>query len=176
MQQLPYVVVTNSHINDVYNLYYDAFDTFRKVKEIKNLEDNDRLCDIINSNLKKHLTVIPKLAMGIHECEGLIDRAEIDKFMNVILKSVSLGRVSQLLRLHTWGLYSSLAFTENLSPRHRRTTPLPHRNLQLPLILPRRHPVGRRLHRRSLRQMCRQRRNPTLRLLRTIPRTYHPWP
>lgn len=88
MQQLPYVVVTNSHINDVYNLYYDAFDTFRKIKEIKNLEDNDRLCEIIQTNLRKHLTVIPKLAMGIHECEGLIDRAEVDKFMNVILKSV----------------------------------------------------------------------------------------
>jgi pyruvate dehydrogenase kinase 2/3/4 len=49
MQQLPYVVVTNPHINDVYNLYYNAFDTFRKVKEIKTLDDNDRLCKVIGA-------------------------------------------------------------------------------------------------------------------------------
>jgi hypothetical protein len=88
MQQLPYVVVTNPHINDVYNLYYEAFDSFRNVREVKTLEDNDRLCEVISSNLKKHLTVIPKLAMGILECEGLVDAKEMDKFMNIILKSV----------------------------------------------------------------------------------------
>lgn len=89
MQLLPYVVVRNSHINDVYNLYYNAFDTFRKVKEVKTLDDNDRMCEVIAANLKKHLTVIPKLAMGIHECEGLVDAKEMDRFMNTILKSVS---------------------------------------------------------------------------------------
>jgi pyruvate dehydrogenase kinase 2/3/4 len=111
MQQLPYVVVTNSHINDVYNLYYDAFDTFRKVKEIRSLEDNDRLCDIINTNLKKHLTVIPKLATGIHECEGLIDRAEIDKFMNVILKSRISRRAIAEQHLSLTETYNSPSFS-----------------------------------------------------------------
>lgn len=90
MQQLPYVVVTNPHINDVYNLYYNAFDTFRKIKEVKTLEDNDRLCDIISQNLKGHLTVIPKLAMGILECGGLMNPQDLDKFMNTVLRSVRL--------------------------------------------------------------------------------------
>ncbi|KAK4238731.1 branched-chain alpha-ketoacid dehydrogenase kinase [Achaetomium macrosporum] len=87
MQQLPYVVVTNPHISEVYDLYYTAFDTFRKVKDIKTLEDNDRFCQTIRSMLKAHLTVIPKLAMGILECNGLMDAAELDKFMNTILRS-----------------------------------------------------------------------------------------
>ncbi|EFY93233.1 kinase [Metarhizium acridum CQMa 102] len=87
MQQLPYVVVTNPHISEVYDLYYKAFDQFRKLKEIKTLEDNDRLCDIIRHNLRSHLTVIPKLAMGILECGGLMDPQELDKFMNTILRS-----------------------------------------------------------------------------------------
>ncbi|KND93509.1 [Pyruvate dehydrogenase (acetyl-transferring)] kinase 2, mitochondrial [Tolypocladium ophioglossoides CBS 100239] len=87
MQQLPYVVVTNPHINEVYNLYYNAFDCFRKLKEVKTLEDNDRLCEIIGQNLKSHLTVIPKLAMGILECGGLMDPVDLDKFMNTILRS-----------------------------------------------------------------------------------------
>ena len=40
MQTLPYVVVTNPHISQVYELYYKAFETLRRVKEIKTLEDN----------------------------------------------------------------------------------------------------------------------------------------
>ncbi|KAK0651818.1 branched-chain alpha-ketoacid dehydrogenase [Cercophora newfieldiana] len=87
MQQLPYVVVTNPHISEVYDLYYNAFDTFRKVKEIKTIEDNDRFCKTIRSMLKAHLTVIPKLAMGILECSGLMDLKDLDKFMNTILRS-----------------------------------------------------------------------------------------
>ncbi|KAH8908428.1 alpha-ketoacid dehydrogenase kinase [Coniochaeta sp. PMI_546] len=87
MQQLPYVVVTNSNISEVYDLYYTAFDTFRKVKEIKTLEDNDKFCKTINSMLKAHLTVIPKLAMGILECGGLMKSEDLDKFMNTILRS-----------------------------------------------------------------------------------------
>ena len=88
MQQLPYVVVTNPHFNEVYDLYYNAFDTFRKVKDIKTIEDNDRFCKTIRTMLKAHLTVIPKLGMGILESNGLMDAAELDKFMNTILRSV----------------------------------------------------------------------------------------
>ncbi|KEY66182.1 hypothetical protein S7711_07639 [Stachybotrys chartarum IBT 7711] len=85
--QLPYVVVTNRHINEVYNMYYDVFDQFRKVKEIKTLEENDDLCELISHNLKGHLTVIPKLAMGILECGGLMNPKELENFMNTTLKS-----------------------------------------------------------------------------------------
>ncbi|KAL2264286.1 hypothetical protein VTK26DRAFT_7891 [Humicola hyalothermophila] len=88
MQQLPYVVVTNPHMNEVYDLYYTAFDTFRKVREIKTLDDNDRFCETIRAMLRAHLPVIPKLAMGILECNGLMDSADLDKFMNTILRSV----------------------------------------------------------------------------------------
>ncbi|CRK36311.1 hypothetical protein BN1723_004188 [Verticillium longisporum] len=92
MQQLPYGVVTNPHISDVYELYHNAFDTFRKVKEVKTLEENDHLCSIIGKMLKTHLTVIPKLAMGILESNGHIDPAVLDHFMNTILRSSSTSR------------------------------------------------------------------------------------
>ncbi|KAK1760880.1 pyruvate dehydrogenase kinase [Echria macrotheca] len=87
MQQLPYVVVTNPHINEVYDLYYSAFDTFRKVREIKNLQDNEQFCDTIRAMLKAHLPVIPKLAMGILECSEVMGAEELDNFMNTILKA-----------------------------------------------------------------------------------------
>lgn len=88
MQHLPYAVVKNPHISDVYNLYYNAFDSFRKIKEIKTLDDNDELCKIIAENLKAHLAVIPNLAMGIIECSDLMEPRALDAFMNTILRSV----------------------------------------------------------------------------------------
>ncbi|KAL2873247.1 putative protein kinase [Colletotrichum sp. CLE4] len=87
MQQLPYVVVTNPHIKEVYELYNNAFDTFRKIKEIKTLEDNEKFCQIISGMLKAHLTVIPKLSMGILESRGSMDAKDLDKFMNTVLRS-----------------------------------------------------------------------------------------
>lgn len=92
MQTLPYVVVTNPHIASVYELYYKAFDTFRRVKDIKSVEDNDRYCDLINCRFNEHLTVIPRLAMGILECQDLMNVTAMDQFMNTMLRSVSIAR------------------------------------------------------------------------------------
>ncbi|QSZ32619.1 hypothetical protein DSL72_002198 [Monilinia vaccinii-corymbosi] len=87
MQTLPYVVVTNPHMSQVYELYYKAFESFRRIREVKTLEDNDKLCKVVSSTLQEHLTVIPKLAMGVLECRDLIDPSDMDKFMNTILRS-----------------------------------------------------------------------------------------
>ena len=88
MQTLPYVVVTNPHISQVYELYYKAFETLRRVREIKTLEDNDNYCKKIAQTLQEHLTVIPKLAMGVLECRDVMKAEDMDKFMNTILRSV----------------------------------------------------------------------------------------
>jgi pyruvate dehydrogenase kinase 2/3/4 len=88
MQTLPYVVVTNPHISQVYELYYKAFESLRKVREIKTLEDNEKFCKKISQTLQEHLTVIPKLSMGVIECRDLMKPEDMDKFMNTILRSV----------------------------------------------------------------------------------------
>lgn len=88
MQSLPYVVVTNPHISQVYELYYSAFEVFRRVGEIKTLQDNEDFCKKMNMTLREHLTVIPKLAMGVLECRDLMPLEDMDKFMNTILRSV----------------------------------------------------------------------------------------
>ncbi|PSS00785.1 branched-chain alpha-ketoacid dehydrogenase [Coniella lustricola] len=89
MQTLPYCVVANPHFNEVYELYYEAFDKFRKVYEIRTLDDNDAFCDIISDMLKKHLSVIPRLAMGILEtsADEMLPAKKLDGFMNAILRS-----------------------------------------------------------------------------------------
>lgn len=91
MQTLPYCVVANSNFNEVYELYYEAFDKFRRIPEIRTLDDNDSFCEVISDTLKKHLSVIPKLAMGILEtsADEMLPAKELDGFMNAILRSVS---------------------------------------------------------------------------------------
>ncbi|GAO18589.1 hypothetical protein UVI_02021770 [Ustilaginoidea virens] len=111
MQQLPYVVVTNPHIQQVYDLYYNAFDQFRKMKEIKTLDDNENLSRIIRHNLKGHLTVIPKLAMGILECRGLMDPVHLDNFMNTILRSRISRRVIAEQHLSLTETFNSPSFS-----------------------------------------------------------------
>lgn len=87
MQTLPYSAVTNQHISHVYELYYNAFERFRKVPEVRSLEDNDRLCDVIKMTLDEHLSVIPRLAMGILEIQNSVSGGECDRFMNTLLRS-----------------------------------------------------------------------------------------
>lgn len=91
MQTLPYVVVANPHISHVYELYYKAFEALRKVPEIRNLDDNEAYCKVVSHNLREHLTVIPRLAMGVLECQGLMQPETMDKFMNTLLRSVGLS-------------------------------------------------------------------------------------
>ena len=87
MQSLPYVVVTNSHLSHVYELYYRAFETFRRVPEIKTVEENDRYCEMLRGMVNEHLTVIPRLQMGVLEIQGLMKPEETDKFMTTLLRS-----------------------------------------------------------------------------------------
>ena len=90
MQTLPFIVVTNPHMSHVYDLYYKAFEKLRRVREIKSVEDNDEYCKIISETLQEHLTVIPRLAMGVLECQGLMRPQDMDRFMNTLLRSVRL--------------------------------------------------------------------------------------
>ena len=100
MQTLPYVVVTNPHMSHVYELYYKAFETLRRVREIRSVEDNDRYCNIVSRTLQEHLTVIPRLAMGVIECQSLMKPEETDKFMNTLLRSVRKKQILLLLLLN----------------------------------------------------------------------------
>lgn len=73
----------------MYELYYKAFERFRTVPEIRTLEDNDKFCDILRKTLTEHLVVIPRLAMGVLECRGLLPSNAMDDFMNTLLRAVS---------------------------------------------------------------------------------------
>ncbi|KAK5137749.1 hypothetical protein LTR08_007320 [Meristemomyces frigidus] len=87
MQTLPYAALTNQHISHVYELYYTAFEQLRKVPEVRSLDDNDRFCVVLQTCLKEHLSVIPRLAMGILEIQDSVSGDECDRFMTTLLRS-----------------------------------------------------------------------------------------
>ena len=87
MQTLPYSALTNEHISHVYELYYSAFERFRKVAEVNSLDDNDKFVDVLKYTLKEHLSVIPRLAMGVLEIQDFISPDECDRFMTTLLRS-----------------------------------------------------------------------------------------
>lgn len=88
IQTLPYVVVANPHLAHVYESYLRAFERFRRVPQIKTLEDNDKYCKVLKETLAEHATVIPRLAIGVLEVRGLMRHEESDKFMTTMLRSV----------------------------------------------------------------------------------------
>ncbi|KAJ2723825.1 [Pyruvate dehydrogenase (acetyl-transferring)] kinase 2, mitochondrial [Coemansia sp. Benny D115] len=86
-QFLPYIAGTNPHLKAVYDLYWRAFDEFRKFAPVKTLDDNRRFCDNVKKNLLEHSQVIPQLGMGVAECADLVSPDEIDRFMHQMLIS-----------------------------------------------------------------------------------------
>jgi pyruvate dehydrogenase kinase 2/3/4 len=88
MQKLPYVVVTNPHLSVVYELYYKAFETLRRVPLIKTVKDNDEYCKTISGTLKEHLAVIPNLVIGVLECQDLVQPETMEDFINTMLRAV----------------------------------------------------------------------------------------
>jgi len=87
MQTLPFSALRNSHLHHVYELYYTAFELLRKFPPVRNLDDNDKLCDVIKLCLREHLAVIPRLAMGILEIQNSVSPEECDHLMTTLLRS-----------------------------------------------------------------------------------------
>ncbi|KIV86406.1 hypothetical protein PV11_02018 [Exophiala sideris] len=87
MQRLPYVVVTNPHLSTVYELYYKAFETFRRTPVIRTVKGNEDFCKVISENLREHLAVIPNLVMGVLECQDLVPPDAMDKFVQAMLRA-----------------------------------------------------------------------------------------
>jgi hypothetical protein len=67
----------------------NAFESFRKVGEIRNMEENDAFCALLAQQLYWHLEVIPLLAKGMVEAATArhMDAAEVDRFMYTTLRS-----------------------------------------------------------------------------------------
>jgi len=128
IQTLPYVVVANPHLAHVYESYLRAFERFRRVPEIKSLEDNEKYCKVLEETLTEHATVIPRLAIGVLEVRGLMKAEETDKFMTTMLRSVCSPLHAQRRAM--------LIDAAHLATRHCGTTSSTDRDFRFAMAFP----------------------------------------
>jgi len=87
LQKLPYIVVTQEGVAKVYELYWSAFEKFRKYPPITNLQENEAFCEFLVKLLDEHATVIPNLSLGISLSSPNLAPDELDTFMRRMLVS-----------------------------------------------------------------------------------------
>ncbi|KAI9298707.1 alpha-ketoacid dehydrogenase kinase [Neoconidiobolus thromboides FSU 785] len=92
-QNLPFKVGINPYIQEAYQLYWEAFDQLKKIRNIDTLDKNIEFCKILNGLLKEHLVVISKLSLGMAECSPYLPPERIDGFMHKALTSRIARRV-----------------------------------------------------------------------------------
>ncbi|KAI0832432.1 alpha-ketoacid dehydrogenase kinase N-terminal domain-containing protein [Trametes gibbosa] len=114
MQALPYVVVTQEGVAKVYELYWNAFDKFRRYPEITNLQENDAFCKFVRELLNEHKWVIPNLSLGLSLSSPYLLPDRLDTFMRRMLVSRISRRV--LAEHH-------IALTEAVKSRNNPSSP-----------------------------------------------------
>lgn len=89
LQTLPFGVVNNFHLAQIYELYYHLFNAFRKIGTIHTLDDNDKFCETLSTLLDDHVFNLPHLMMGALEVSILtnLPKGELDQFMSSMLRS-----------------------------------------------------------------------------------------
>lgn len=113
MQTLPYVVVNQEGVADVYEAYWNAFDKFRRYPPITTLEENREFCRFVRSLLDEHKTAIPNLSLGLSLSSPYLEPDRLDSFLRRML----ISRISRrVLAEHHISLSQSLAVKLNGEP------------------------------------------------------------
>ncbi|KAH0840152.1 alpha-ketoacid dehydrogenase kinase [Lanmaoa asiatica] len=87
LQALPYVVVTQEGVARVYELYWAAFEKFRRLPQITNLSENETFCEFLVNILDEHAPVIPSLSLGLSLASPHLPPDYLDSFMHRMLVS-----------------------------------------------------------------------------------------
>ncbi|KAI0305582.1 alpha-ketoacid dehydrogenase kinase N-terminal domain-containing protein [Multifurca ochricompacta] len=87
LQALPYVVVMQEGVAKVYELYWSAFEKFRRFPRIETLDDNERFCTFLRGLLDEHAVVIPNLSLGLSLASPHLPPDQLDAFMRRMLVS-----------------------------------------------------------------------------------------
>ncbi|KAJ1912642.1 hypothetical protein IWQ60_009576 [Tieghemiomyces parasiticus] len=86
-QKLPYIVGLNPHVQAVYQLYYETFETLRAFPPIETLEQEREYTQSLEQQIKNLSQVIPQMAQGFLECKKYMRPAETRVFLNDLINS-----------------------------------------------------------------------------------------
>ncbi|ESK96029.1 pyruvate dehydrogenase [Moniliophthora roreri MCA 2997] len=87
LQSLPYAVVTQEGMAKVYELYWSAFEKFRRYPVVKDFKDNQEFCQFLSTVLDEHAIVIPNLSLGLSLSSPYLPPDVLDSFMRRMLAS-----------------------------------------------------------------------------------------
>ncbi|PVH23724.1 hypothetical protein CXQ85_004017 [Candidozyma haemuli] len=89
LQTLPFGVVNNFHLAQIYESYYHSFNAFRKIPNITTAAENEKFCEDISILLDQHVFNLSHLMMGALEVSILesLPQPELDAFMSSMLRS-----------------------------------------------------------------------------------------
>ncbi|PCH41005.1 alpha-ketoacid dehydrogenase kinase N-terminal domain-containing protein [Wolfiporia cocos MD-104 SS10] len=87
MQTLPYVVMNQEGIADVYEAYCTAFDKFRRYPPVSNMAENEEFCKFLRAILDDHRRAIPNLSLGMSLSSPYLPPDRLDPFMRRMLVS-----------------------------------------------------------------------------------------
>lgn len=89
LRNLPYIVVSNSNINKIYNNYQHSLSTLLpwQGRTISNLEDEIRFTEVLAELVQTHTDTIPILARGFLECRKYISATEVTRFLDQHLRA-----------------------------------------------------------------------------------------
>ncbi|KAI7904210.1 mitochondrial branched-chain alpha-ketoacid dehydrogenase kinase-domain-containing protein [Cokeromyces recurvatus] len=79
-QSLPFIVGTNPYIKEIYNLYYDSFDSL--VRYASPHYAGDDYIDRLKAFVERHSDNIPTLARGFLECKQYMNTQEMVRFLD----------------------------------------------------------------------------------------------
>lgn len=89
LQTLPFGVVNNFHLAQIYESYYHLFNAFRKIPTISTLSENEEFCNVISAILDQHVFNLSHLMMGALESTifNNLQQEDLDYFMSSMLRS-----------------------------------------------------------------------------------------
>lgn len=89
LRNLPFIVVANPHINQIYNNYLNSLSTLEPFyrKQITSMQEEEKFTEAMTSIVHNHTNTIPILAQGFLECKKYIDATAITKFLDQHLRA-----------------------------------------------------------------------------------------
>ncbi|CEG66035.1 hypothetical protein RMATCC62417_02692 [Rhizopus microsporus] len=79
-QSLPFIVGTNPYIKEIYNLYYDSFETL--IKYVPADTDDWEFIETLKDFVERHSDNIPTLARGFLECKQYMNSQDMARFLD----------------------------------------------------------------------------------------------
>ncbi len=102
LQLLPFIVVSNPHIRQVYDAYRHAFDTLTRLDPVENATQNREFTELLRRLVDEHAPMLDLLASGLREVDARPfagPRVDLDSFLDAMLRS----RVSRRRVIHFFG-------------------------------------------------------------------------